>query len=265
MKRTMSQKPSRQSKDVRGHVLSEDMGFIKLLDWDSRFFGFNIGRIVIDAHQLHHTILDKAVAEARANNIKCLYLEMPFGPPDVLAYCSGNGFSLVDFRTTLFKRLESEERELCVSNITCKLKDEYYHYLTKTVEQISALSRYAYDPRFGKQWSHRLYEEWLRRSFYEKYCDEFIVYIKGQEPVGFLTVRIKNKYPFIDLLGVLEGHRREGIGGCLIGEAERKLLKIGHKVLKVVTQGHNIGALKIYQKRGYEIETVNIFYHKWID
>lgn len=241
------------------------MEFIKYLDWDSQFFGFNIGRIDIDINQLCSKTLDKALAEARANNMKCLYLEIPFGHPDILAHCSENRFSLVDFKTTLFKILSGGERELGASNITYKLKDKYYPYLKDIVEQISKKSRYAYDPKFDRQMSRQLYEEWLRKSFYEKYCDDFIIYIEDQKPAGFLTLTIKNEHPFIDLLGVLDDHRGKGIGGCLIKEAERKLLEAGYKILKVVTQGHNIGALRTYQSRNFKIEGINIYYHKWID
>lgn len=242
------------------------MELIKYLDWDSSFFGFNIGRINIDSGQLRPKTLDEAIAKACACNVKCLYLEIPFSDPEVLAYCSEKGFLLVDFKTTLNKILiNREEGGVRHSNITYELKDEYYSFLKKIVEQISRKSRYAYDPGFGQERSFQLYEEWLKKSFCKKYCDDFIVCIKDQKPVGFLTLKNKNGQAFIDLLGVLNNYRRKGIGGSLIKEAERKLLKAEHKTVKVVTQGHNISALRTYQNENFKIEAINIFYHKWID
>lgn len=243
------------------------MGLFQYLDWDSKFFGFNIGRINMDKNHLHPNFLDKSISEARARNIRCLYLEIPFGIPEVLDYCSRNRFSMVDFKTTLSKSLSNKEGKLglCSKNITYEIKDEYYPFLVKIAEKISMQSRYAYDLNFGKKRSRHLYIEWLRKSFYEQFCYDFIIYIKDHKPIGFITLRIKNDIPFIDLLGISEDHWRNGIGKTLIVSAERRLLNAGLEKIKVITQGHNIGALRLYQSQKFKIDSVNVFYHIWID
>ncbi len=76
---------------------------------------------------------------------------------------------------------------------------------------------------------------------------------------------MKNGHPFIDLLGVLEDHKEKGIGSCLIRYSETKLFKAGQRKMKVVTQGHNLTALRTYQIREFLIERITIFFHKWID
>lgn len=241
------------------------MELVEYLDWDSRFFGISIGRTRIAINQLQPKALDKAIDEARANDIKCLYVEIPFGIPEVLAYCSENGFFLVDIKTTLGKKIDIKDTRANSINITYKLRDEYYPSLTEIVKQISVHSRFSYDLKFGREKSRLLYEEWLRVSFYKKYCDYFIVYVKDEKPAGLITIKIKNGHPFIDLLGVLDEERGKGIGQCLINEAQRKLSEVCYNTVKVVTQGHNIGALRTYQGMNFRIENINIFYHKWID
>jgi len=241
------------------------MELVEYLNWDSQFFGVNIGRTRIDISHLQPKSLDKALNEARANNIKCLYVEIPFGIPEVLAYCAENGFFLVDLKTTLENKIDIKDTRASSINITYKLEDEYYPSLTEIVKQISIQSRFSYDLKFGREKSRLLYEEWLRVSFYEKYCDYFIVYVEDEKPAGFITVKIKNGYPFIDLLGVLDEKRGKSIGKCLINEAERKLSEVQYNTMNVVTQGHNIGALRTYQSMNFRIKSINIFYHKWID
>jgi dTDP-4-amino-4,6-dideoxy-D-galactose acyltransferase len=241
------------------------MELVEYLNWDSQFFGISIGRTRIDISHLQPKSLDMAINEARALDIKCLYVEIPFGIPEVIAYCSENGFFLVDLKTTLEKKIGIKDTRASSINITYKLEDEYYTSLREIVKQISIQSRFSYDLKFGRENSRLLYEEWLRVSFYEKYCDYFIVYIKDEKPAGFITVKIKNGRPFIDLLGVLDEERGKGIGKCLINEAERRLSEARYNTMKVVTQGHNIGALRTYQSMNFKIESINIFYHKWID
>jgi ribosomal protein S18 acetylase RimI-like enzyme len=92
-----------------------------------------------------------------------------------------------------------------------------------------------------------------------------ILYIKDDKPAGFIAIKIRDGHPFIDLLGVLNEHKRKKIGTFLIMDAERKLSKTGYNTLKVVTQGHNISALRTYQNNNYQIESMYIYYHKWID
>jgi ribosomal protein S18 acetylase RimI-like enzyme len=241
------------------------MQLVEYLDWDSQFFGISIGRTCIDSNKLHSKTLDKAIEEARTYKIKCLYIEIPFIIPEVHEYCSENRFLLVDLKTTLSKKLNNEIRRLKQNNITYVLKKNFYPYLRKIVKQISLTSRYSFDLKFGREKSYLLYEEWLRKSFYEKYCDYFIVYVKDDEPAGFLTINIKNGHPYIDLLGVSNEQRGKGIGKKLIKDAERELSEAGHDKLKVITQGHNINALNTYQSVNFKTENINLFYHKWID
>ena len=241
------------------------MELVEYLDWDSRFFGVKIGHTRIAINQLKPKTMDKAIDEARANDIKCLYVEIPFGIPEVLAYCSENRFFLVDLKTTLEKKIDIKDTRESSINMTYKLENKYYPSLTEIVKQISIQSRFSYDLNFGREKSRLLYEEWLRVSFYEKYCDYFIVYVKDEKPEGFITVKIKNGYPFIDLLGVLDEKRGKSIGKCLINEAERKLSEACYNTMNVVTQGHNIRALRTYYGMNFRIKSINIFYHKWID
>jgi ribosomal protein S18 acetylase RimI-like enzyme len=241
------------------------MRFVEYLEWDSQFFGFNIGRINLKKDYLTPKALDIALLEARNNHLKCLYLEIAFGLPEVVAYCSENKFSLVDLKTTLSKTLFIKKNKFRSENVTHTIKDDYYPFLKEIVGEISRQSRYFYDPKFGIQNCLRLYEEWLRKSIYEKFCNDMIIYLEDQKPVGFITVRVKRGIPFIDLLGVSNGTQKKGIGICLIDEVERSMYKSGYKALKVITQGHNIKALRLYQRKKFKIESVNIFYHKWLD
>lgn len=241
------------------------MELVEYLDWDSKFFGFKIGCTRLENKVIQPKILNEAIDEARARNIKCLYIEVPFGIPEVLAYCSESKFLLVSLKTTLGKKLDNDIKRSKSKNITYKLENDFYPYLVKIAQQVSMASRFSYDLNFGKEKSYLLYEEWLRKAFYEKYCDDFIIYVRDDKPAGFITIKTREGQSFIDLLGVSNEQRKKGIGKRLISDAERKLSISGYNVLKVVTQGHNISALRSYQAMNFKIESMNLYYHKWID
>lgn len=241
------------------------MELVEYMKWDSDFFGFKIGRARLENNLIQPGILDRAIDEARAYDIRCLYVELPFDIPEMLAYCSERKFLLVSLKTTLGKKLMHDVRNSKSENITCKLENNFYPHLLRIVKQVSTASRFSFDLKFGKEKSSLLYEEWLRKSFYEKYCDDFLVYVKNDMPAGFLTIKTREGQPYIDLLGVLKEQRGKGIGKCLIYNAERKLSQSNYNTLKVVTQAHNISALRTYQSMNFRIESMNMFYHKWID
>lgn len=240
------------------------MQLVKFLDWDSNFFGINVGVVKIAQNKLGREFLDRALLEARAKKINCLYLEIPSPSGEILDYCTENKFTLADFRVILSKEL-SKKKKIISDMLTYKLQDEDYPYLKKIADLISRYSRFANDSRFGLKWSRKLYQEWLKKSFYGKFCDDFIIYKIDKKPVGFITLRFKDSVHFIDLIGVAGNKQKRGIGGILIDDAERRLFEQGQRLLKVATPGTNIKALRLYQNKDFKIEKTNFFYHKWLD
>ena len=67
----------------------------------------------------------------------------------------------------------------------------------------------------------------------------------------------------IGLVGVSESHRRLGIGSLLLTEALSWFHEQGVPVVSVVTQGRNTSALRLYQRHGFEIDEVGLWFHKW--
>jgi ribosomal protein S18 acetylase RimI-like enzyme len=59
--------------------------------------------------------------------------------------------------------------------------------------------------------------------------------------------------------------RGRGAGGRLLAAADGRATARGAARLSVVTQGHNVEALRIYEKHGFRIEGLNLFYHVWLD
>jgi GNAT superfamily N-acetyltransferase len=240
------------------------MGNIVALPWDTDFLGHSIGRLVVSEEQVGLQDLDKALEQARMSHIECLYVEISFSQLKLLEYCSSNQFLLVDFKTTLSKPIDPVKPQVQNNRICYKPFEHYFVDLIPIVDLLSRKSRFSLDPHFGYAKSQELYREWFRKSFYEGYCQHFLTYLRDDRPVGFATLKTKERVGFIDLLGVSESEQGKGIGSALIQSVEQQAASMGFSVVKIVTQGHNIAALRTYQRAGYMTDSVSVFYHKWL-
>ena len=245
--------------------MMRETGILHYLEWDSKFFGIPIARLSIDLDRFHPSLLDEALNQAKKEKISCLYFEIPFEIPELISYCCEKKFLLVDFKTTLGKELSREASSYEESCIETGRNENYYPYLEKIAEDIALKSRFYFDSHFGEIRASKLYREWLRVSFYENYCFDFMTYVKRGNPRGFLTLKMRNETPYIDLIGVSEQEQGQNIGSDLIRFSEKRVLEAGHTHLSVVSQGHNIRALRTYQKNGFQVYSSNVYFHIWLE
>jgi len=234
------------------------------LDWDANFFGISIGRLELGT-DVGRAEVDVIVQDARSAGVVCLYVEVPFGSPSAIALSQIVGIVLTDLKTTLSRSLAQEENLVLETGIRSGVLLKDRQRLEEIVEQIALKSRYCFDPRFGEAAARRLYREWLRRSIDERYADEILVCERDGEAVGFLTMSHSLKQSSISLFGVHASERGRGWGSRLIRSSIFRATAKGSERFSVVTQGHNLEALRIYINSGFSISNINLFYHLWLD
>jgi ribosomal protein S18 acetylase RimI-like enzyme len=232
------------------------------LDWDSDFFGIPIGRIDLPP-DAGRTDIEAALRATREVGLACLYAEAPFGSPLAVAVGGLPGATLTDVKTTLVRSVRPDKNRDFEEGIRLGAEPEDRSRLEEIVEQVALMSRFRHDPRFGEPAARRLYREWLRRSLDEGYADEILVSGRDGGAVGFLTLNRKAEGPAIDLLGVHAAERGRGWGGRLIRAAVARAAVAGASQLSVVTQGHNVEALRLYIRNGFNIATAYLFFHLW--
>jgi dTDP-4-amino-4,6-dideoxy-D-galactose acyltransferase len=232
------------------------------LDWDSDFFGIPIGRIDLPPDAGREDI-EAALRAAREVGLACLYAEAPFGSPLAVTVGRLPGATLTDVKTTLVRSVRPDENRAFEDGIRLGAGHEDRGRLAEIVEQVALMSRFRHDPRFGEPAARRLYREWLRRSLDEGYADEILVSERDGGATGFLTLNHKAAGPAIVLFGVHAAERGRGWGGRLLRAAGARAAVAGASRLSVVTQGHNIEALRAYIRSGFNIATSNLFFHLW--
>lgn len=228
----------------------------ELLPWDTEFFGFRVARI-------HGPLSSENVTETLAwcaqEEIKCAYLLVGANDGESIRAAEANRFGLTDVRITLERPTGSP----------MPLTDGIRPSRESDVEQIAAIartnhtdSRFYYDPGFPRERCDALYATWAEKSCHG-YADAVLVAEQHGRVAGFISCHDDKTSGRIGLVDVAEGARGGGLGRRLIEAslhffAERRL-----PLVTVVTQGRNIAAQRLYQRNGFVVRSLELWYHRW--
>lgn len=234
---------------------------IQRLEWDSGFFGFPIGQV-----EPGTLVADRLLDEASAGGYRCVYYQCGSGEAEALGQAARAGFVLVDIRVTLEVAVGAVRPGSPLdapSGITVgPFEPDEIPALGRIAEQLSAQSRFAFDPGFGFERARRLYVEWIRVSC-EGRADAVLVARRAGEPVGFVTCRCAGERARLELVAVDAAHASRGIGTSLVVAADAWLASSGVRLLRVATQGRNVAAVNFYARRGFGVADVGLTFHRW--
>lgn len=228
------------------------------LGWDSEFFGFLVARISAAAGA---DPLARTVAQADADGIRCLYYLIPVDDLTALHEALANGFAPYDIRIEFERRLEAQgPRDGSVSIRAAELSDE--RALADLAAQTITATRFTLDPNFPQDRIPRLYAEWVRRGIRGQSARRVFM---AEPSAGFVVCGLggADAVGSIELIGVAENFARRGIGRMLMTQAHAAMLEAGCDRARVVTQGANIPAQRLYQGLGYTTRTVGWWLHRW--
>ena len=95
-------------------------------------------------------------------------------------------------------------------------------------------------------------------------ADRVFVWDDQNKAVAYVTAVIDpDQRGSIELVGVAPEWQGRGVGKILISTAlgyfaEQRIFSV-----TTVTQGRNIPAMNFYQKCGFSIQSIELWYHKW--
>lgn len=230
---------------------------LERLDWDSTFFNYNVGRIIVNENQsinLSEFLLD-------SKKYKLVYIFSKLSLHNEL-------FKLVDEKVVLHQELSSNSCDLPSDFFTIKSFDKLIHNrqeLEKLALESGIYSRFNIDKNFKSGEYNKLYLKWIALSIEEKLAFDIIIATdKNETIVGFVTLNKKSENLVdIGLVAVSDGFRGKGIGKSLMNYALNKSFELGYKEIQVVTQITNINAMKLYESVGFNIKEKTFVYHYW--
>ena len=231
------------------------------LSWDSTFFGFSIARV--DGRP-DPAELPRLVREA---GVRCVYYFCQAGDLAAIRSAERSRFQLADIRIVLEARLAGVLSDRPpAANDELEIDTARAHDLgdlRQIAAELSAYSRFAFDPGFGTAQARRLYERWVEVSL-EGRADLCVVAKNTERTLGFILCRARGTVPVMDLVAVRRGAIGAGVGTALMHRAAIRLQDLGHQTVEVVTQGRNPRAVKFYERCGFRVRDVSLVYHGWV-
>jgi dTDP-4-amino-4,6-dideoxy-D-galactose acyltransferase len=229
-----------------------------LLPWDSDFWGVLVGRV--EEGELTAERLAAVDEWAQSNDVACLYFLADGDDPASAHTAERGGFRLMDLRVEL-RRPSSDERALQ------RLRDARpsdAQALRRIARSSHGITRFYADPNFGDDRCDDLYDIWISRSL-EGWAEGVLVADVEYGAAGYVSCHLDdaNATGSIGLIAVDERARGAGIGVDLARGAVGWCHARGAETMSVVTQGRNVGALRTFQRAGFLVDSVGLWFHKW--
>jgi dTDP-4-amino-4,6-dideoxy-D-galactose acyltransferase len=230
------------------------------LTWDSNHFGLRIGRV--NDSKLTPALLAEIGAWECHHSIDCLYL---LADPEALTMqlATHAGFRFVDVRSTF--EIELSGVVLCDQSETVRLATlEDIQDLRRIAGESHRESRFYVDGNFPLTACHELYRIWIERSCRDRqFASAVFVAERDARLVAYITCILASRTGEIGLFGVDIKCRGQGWGRRLVHRALSWFRAQGYARVTVVTQGANVPAQRLYQKCGFLVSTVQVWYHRW--
>jgi len=243
--------------------LLEIVNLFRKLDWDSNFFGINIG--YISCLRLTPNIENHVKDFVRKENIDMIeYLCNCHDRKSVIT-AEKNGYSFVDIRLT-FEQFLREKKVVTVPQgyFIRKASHQDIDMLRKIARTIYKLSRYYYDSNFDPTKVSEFYSNWVEKAVLGTFDDYAYVLCQEQEPAGFCSVKeVASNVAKIGLFGMAPTYSGKGLAQYFLDLILQELKEKGFSYVEVVTQGRNYGAQRLYQRSGFITRSTELWYHKW--
>jgi len=236
-----------------------------ILEWDTRFWGFPIARL--NASTLDDVVARDAASWCSRHGIRCLYFLAEGHCPQTLTLAHEHGFRFVDIRVELVMSLpRTMQDDIAGNGITVRPAAKGDLAMLRRLAAVSHYdARFFKDQRFDSGRAAELYAEWISRDL-----DLHTVFVcespgAAESPDGYISCQHDDQLREgrIGLLAVEPQHQGKGLGAALIVASLRSCAAAQLSAVRVVTQGTNVSAMRLYERCGFRTSSVNVWFHKW--
>jgi len=234
----------------------------RILEWDSNFWGFPVGRL--DGSLLREGVERRVLDWCRGKKIRCLYFAADGSDAETLQRAHRAGYQFVDVRVDLECYEPTEIAVPSPNSSVCPVEKADMLTLKAIARGAHHDTRFFKDLNFDRSKCAELYEKWIERDFESGLVLGFFPKNRS-EAGGYVTFSMESSDTArIGLIAVEEPQRGRGGGRMLLNSAMTLAADHGAKKTRVATQGTNVAALKLYEKAGFRVCDVKIWFHRWL-
>lgn len=239
---------------------------VRILDWDSTFFGFRVSEILPACSLIH---LPQAISEAVSHGSRVIYWKpssLQLSGPKWLvnSHVQDQVIFLKDLTQVASPRLHGFVcLDFTISRLTGNTASDDVFGLAV---QAGWNSRFQVDPRFGDKPFRRLYRQWIDQSCSNVASDAvFVIRNEAGLSAAMVSLTVTGNECRIGLLAVNPKFRRQGLGRLLMQQSEQFAMSRGCDRLIVTTQTNNLAAIELYEHAGFHEDSRVSIFHFWID
>jgi len=253
------------SKNFKQEFL-EIIDIIKILDWDTKFWGFRVA--YLSCRCLTESIIYRVNQFIKLENVKLVEYLCNCHDSNSVKITAENSFIFADIRLSFEKRL-LEKKNICLSEefIFSLANKKNIPALLEITKDLYLDSRYYYDENFDRNKASIFYQNWVEKAVLGTFDDECYCIFKKSTvtPIGFCTIKYDvSQGASIGLMGLSLEYQGRGLAQTLLNLVFNSLIDKSIDKISVVTQGRNFAAQRLYQRVGFLTKTTEIWYHKWL-
>lgn len=242
------------------------MNGVRVLDWDSAFFGLRIASLAAEVRS--EDDLQAALQWCQAERVACLYVLSEGHELNKRAWLARHGALEVDVRTTLSTTVTVTPATASQQTAAVRVaRPEDLPALEGLARTAHGDSRFWNDPHFAREHCAELYATWIRKAV-QGQADAVFVATLGAQAVGYISCHARGVGPDahaeIGLVAVAEAARGQGLGGALVRAALLWAQARGLTRTSVVTQGRNAAALRLYAAHSFVVQRQQVWQHLWL-
>ena len=237
------------------------------LDWDSRFFGFGVGRLV--AAPVSAADVNETCRRADGATVRLLYAACHPANEAARTALAQAGGVLVDMKRTYTIDFPAAGQDTTAAEPVSRLPAQpsacQRRQLRALAWQAAEYSRFKRDQRMPAGAWRRMYSLWIANSLNGQIADRVMSADHGDVVAGMVTVALRGPCASIGLLAVQHRQRGRGLGRRLVHAAFDQARDAGLRRLSVVTQGDNPSACRTYEACGMALAEEQCIFHLWTD
>jgi dTDP-4-amino-4,6-dideoxy-D-galactose acyltransferase len=240
----------------------EEQPLFRILDWDSRFFGFTVAKMIDPA--LPETQWDGLIAALRSAGITLLYWPILPDCEELKWRLNREGAQLVDCKVTYSLHIGDRARSFISPHLTLYQDKEACDRLVDISIQCGSYSRFKVDTRIPWHKCDELYRIWIQKAVKKELADDVLVYKRGDELAGLAALKTNGKKGNIILIGVDAAYRGNHAGSALAEASIGYFQNRCCEYVTAVTQAENKAACLFYERCGFTVVGTEHFYHLWL-